>query len=524
MRVVDPINIIICSPTFGMYSFLGKINKSNIVDVQRTSSPDFDVDIGALQEVISKFTCPASRSMIFLASPNNPTGRALSQEQVIQICKLGPLVVIDEAYAEFCEPEWKSATQLVEKYPNLVVLRTFSKWAALAGMRVGFGVGPVQLVEWMMAIKQPYNVSVVADVAARTALANIDKVLKTVNLIKEEKIHLFHELSKFNWLQPIPSSANFYLVKVTGVLAASQIVSSLRKSGILVRYFTNPLLIHYFRVSVGKPSDTDALISSLKQLEKNVLDIYVPQAWIWDMDGVLADVSQSYRQAIIRTAAEFGVEVKHNDIAEAKMAGNANNDWILTHRLIRKSIKSTDTIPELEEVTKKFEDLYQGELRFLEKLLVPSEILEKFQNLLPMAIVTGRPRADALNFLEIHHISQFFKFLVCMEDAPGKPDPAPVHLALQKLEISRAIMIGDTPDDIRAAVAAGIVGVGILSPTEKAGTHAELVKQALLTSGASKIVNSVDELLINSYNVETPNSSVKFSNIKYGDIGSTYKA
>jgi histidinol-phosphate aminotransferase len=74
MRLVDPINIIICSPTFGMYSFLGKINKSNIVDVPRTPAPEFDVDLEALRAVVSKQTCPATRSMIFIASPNNPTG------------------------------------------------------------------------------------------------------------------------------------------------------------------------------------------------------------------------------------------------------------------------------------------------------------------------------------------------------------------------------------------------------------------------------------------------------------------
>lgn len=495
MRTVDPLNVIICSPTFGMYSFLGKINKSNIMDVGRTKAPEFDVDIEALRAAVSTLTAP-SRAIIFLASPNNPTGRALSHEQVINLCQMGPMVVIDEAYAEFCEPGWISAIPLVEKYSNLVVLRTFSKWAALAGMRVGFGVAAVPLVEWMMAIKQPYNVSVTADVAARCALANINKVMHTVNLIKEEKIRLFQELSNFSWLEPISSSANFFLVKVNGVLTASQVVSSLRKSGILVRYFTNPLLVSFFRVSVGRPSDTDAFISHLRQLEKNVLHVYEPQAWLWDMDGVLADVSQSYRQAIIRTAATFGVEVTNNDIVEAKMAGNANNDWILTHRLIRKFTKATkDTIPTLEEVTGKFEDLYQGELRFLEKLLVPLETLEKFHKLFPMAVVTGRPRSDAVKFLETHRISQFFQHLVCMEDAPGKPDPAPVHLALQKLGVGRAILIGDTPDDVRAAVAAGIVGVGILSPGEKAGTRAEAVKQALLANGASIVVESVSELL-----------------------------
>jgi len=321
-------------------------------------------------------------------------------------------------------------------------------------------------------------------------------------MIKDEKIRLLHELSQFNWLHPIPSSANFFLVEVKGALTASQVVSALRKSGILLRYFTNPLLTSFFRVSVGRPSDTDVFISKLKEIEKNVLEFYEPQAWLWDMDGVLADVSQSYRQAIVRTAAAFGVQVTHDDIAEAKMAGNANNDWILTHRLIKKSHKTDEDFPTLEEVTAKFEEIYQGELRFLEKLLVPVEILHQFGKHLPMAIVTGRPRSDALKFLQTHGISDCFRNVVCMEDAPAKPDPAPVHLALQRLGVSRAIMIGDTPDDIRAAVAAGVVGVGILSPSEKAGTRAGVVKEALLSSGASKVIENVAELLSISQHVE----------------------
>jgi len=277
---------------------------------------------------------------------------------------------------------------------------------------------------------------------------------------------------------------------VAPVLEASHVASSLRKTGILVRYFTNPILSQYFRVSVGRPSDSDALVLALKTIQQSIWETYVPHALIWDMDGVLADVSQSYRQAIIKTASVFGVEISHHDIAQAKMAGNANNDWVLTHRLIAKAGVSTD----LKAVTEKFEDFYQNELRFLEKLLVSREILTKFRDLLPMVIVTGRPRNDAQNFLNTHNISEFFQFLVCMEDAPAKPDPGPIQLVLQKLKISRAVMIGDTPDDIRASVGAGIVGVGILSPTEKAGSRTEFVKEALISSGAACVVESVEEL------------------------------
>jgi histidinol-phosphate aminotransferase len=506
IRLVDPKVILISTPTFGMYSFLGKINKANICDVPRTSSPHFDIDFPAIEQAVSKMTCERKAVLMFFASPNNPTGRTLTHEQIDQLCSLGASVVVDEAYAEFCEPSFKSGVELTSKYPNLLVLRTFSKWAALAGLRVGYGVGNPTLIEWMMACKQPYNVNAAADVAAQAALQHIDKVLVTVNLIKDEKIRLLEQLSQFTWLTPIPSSANFYLVHVTGPVDAGHVATALRKVGVLIRYFSTPILKDYIRISIGKPSDTDAIITALKEIEFvwKILDDYVPEAVIFDMDGVLADVSLSYRQAILSTAKAFGADITSSDIADAKAAGNANNDWILTHRLVQnffaKKSSGGGPVPTLDEVTRKFEDIYQGlpgvpGLRELEKLLVDMEVLQMFYSHLPLAIVTGRPRSDAIKFLETHKISHFFKHVVCMEDAPAKPDPAPVRLALQQLGVKRALMIGDTPDDIKAAVAAGIVGVGILSPGDKAGEHALKIRTALLGSKAARIIDHVHELV-----------------------------
>lgn len=271
----------------------------------------------------------------------------------------------------------------------------------------------------------------------------------------------------------------------------------------MIRYFSTPVLKDYIRISVGRPSDTDKLVEVLAGIENTwkMLDDYVPQALIFDMDGVIADVSMSYRTAILETAKSYGAEITHSDINDAKAAGNANNDWILTQRLITNYFNKHGTgkaVPSLEEVTKKFEgmlllagnkqllmfatDMYQGipgvpGLREMEKLLVALEEFETFNLHVPLAIVTGRPRSDAVTFLKTHNIEHLFQYLVssaflyiydfvwlwkvCMEDAPAKPSPEPVLMAMKKLGVERALMIGDTPDDIRAAVGAGIVGVGV---------------------------------------------------------------
>lgn len=181
------------------------------------------------------------------------------------------------------------------------------------------------------------------------------------------------------------------------------------------------------------------------------------QAVLFDMDGVLASVGNSYRTAIIQTATFFGVEITHDDISIEKKKGNANNDWILTKRLIESKLP-TITIT-LEEVTTVFEDLYQGTsttkgLCETESLIPSKGFLIEIANRChgKVAIVTGRPIKDAYKFLDTYGLRELFPVCICMEDAPAKPNPTGVLLACQKLNMdpSVCLMIGDTPDDIKA--------------------------------------------------------------------------
>lgn len=137
------------------------------------------------------------------------------------------------------------------------------------------------------------------------------------------------------------------------------------------------------------------------------------KALLWDMDGVLADVSQSYRAAIIGTAKHFGVLTSNDEIEKLKLLGDANNDWHLTYRLIHNAAsliqEKSCSLPSLDEVTSKFEDLYQGTseksgLFNLESLLVAKGLLAELSDRLPsgMAVVTGRPRKDCMTFLRSH--------------------------------------------------------------------------------------------------------------------------
>lgn len=198
---------------------------------------------------------------------------------------------------------------------------------------------------------------------------------------------------------------------------------------------------------------------------------------LFDMDGVLASVGTSYRQAIIQSAARFGATITQEDITVEKKRGNSNNDWILTRRLIEAKSPAGAAIPTLEEVTNTFEEIYQGTdttpgLCDTETLICSKGFLKEIYRRCngKLAVVTGRPIKDCQYFLHKHGLEDLFPVRYCMEDGPAKPDPAGVLLACSQLGMdpARCLMIGDTPDDIKAGKAAGTIAWGVLTPEEDA--------------------------------------------------------
>uniref|UniRef100_A0A7S1U7T5 Imidazoleglycerol-phosphate dehydratase n=1 Tax=Phaeomonas parva TaxID=124430 RepID=A0A7S1U7T5_9STRA len=203
------------------------------------------------------------------------------------------------------------------------------------------------------------------------------------------------------------------------------------------------------------------------------------EALLLDMDGVLAEVSESFRAAILGTAKAFGAQVTVADVVAAKAAGGANNDWVLTHNLVRAKLGSTADGITYEQVKAKFEELYQGNpargvpgLCETETLICEAALLEELGRRTggKMAIVTGRPRGDCMKFLKTHGLTHLFDVHVCMEDGPPKPDPFPCAEAIRQLGVAPAacLMVGDTPDDVRSARAAGCSGLGVRLPHDYA--------------------------------------------------------
>jgi len=176
------------------------------------------------------------------------------------------MIVVDEAYAEFTGENFVG---MVREHDNLIVVRTFSKWAGLAGLRAGYAVFPPALAEIVWNVKVPFNLTVAAEQAILASLEDRDWLVKNIALIVAERERLYSRLADIPWLRPYPSQANFILWEVRGP-AAKDVRDRLAEQGIMVRYFDVPGLRNCIRVSVGKPEHSDRLIEALKGMGDGV--------------------------------------------------------------------------------------------------------------------------------------------------------------------------------------------------------------------------------------------------------------
>jgi histidinol-phosphate aminotransferase len=252
-------SIVNCPPTFGMYPFLAAVAGARTVSIPRT--PSFGLDLGAIEDAFGQPSKPPK--LIFVTSPNNPDGSAIDRRALLRLLDLPAVVVIDQAYVEFGGTDF---SRMVPEHANLIVMRTFSKWAGLAGLRVGYGVFPRQIVGHLYKIKQPYNVNAAAQAAVLASLEDLPTLLGHVQILVQERERLYRELQRIRYLRPYPSHANFILSRVLGPDAA-RLKASLERRGILVRYYRTPGLEDCIRISVGRPEQNDRVLEALREEE-----------------------------------------------------------------------------------------------------------------------------------------------------------------------------------------------------------------------------------------------------------------
>lgn len=249
-------NIVICPPTYGMYEVCAAIN--NVVVKPAPLTPTYQLDLEALQEAVDAHT-----KIIFLCSPNNPTGNSLLRADIETILNnFDGIVVIDEAYINFSRQR-SFATELAE-YPNLVVMQTFSKAWGLAALRLGMLFASQEIIAVLNKIKPPYNINGATQELALKALDNLDDVNAMIKILVDEREQLTAQLFQIPIVETVhPSDANFVLAKIKN---ATALYNFLRDRGIIVRNRSNVILCDdSLRITVGTPEENKELIDAIKQ-------------------------------------------------------------------------------------------------------------------------------------------------------------------------------------------------------------------------------------------------------------------
>ncbi len=251
-------NVIIVPPTYGMYQVSANINDVALRRVPLTT--EYQLNLEGIAEAIDKNT-----KLIFICSPNNPTGNSINRDDVeTLLANFNGLVVVDEAYINFSRQ--KTFIQELTEYANLVVLQTLSKAWGLAGLRVGMAFASEEIIEVMNKVKPPYNINEASQQLALKALENVDQVNNWIKETLKERDNLVLQLKNFDFVLDIyPSDANFILVKTTDPKA---IYNFLVQRGIIVRDRSKVELCEgSLRITVGTPEENNILIKSLQDYE-----------------------------------------------------------------------------------------------------------------------------------------------------------------------------------------------------------------------------------------------------------------
>jgi histidinol-phosphate aminotransferase len=260
-------SVLISPPTFSLYTTATTLAGGTLLTVPRRLG--YELDVPAIVAALRDDT-----KLIVLCSPNNPTGNLVARADVEALLETGRIVVVDEAYIEFAGDDALAASpiSLVAHYPNLVVLRTFSKWAGLAGLRLGYGAFPTWLVGHIRKLQLPFEVNLAAHIAAHETLADLPLMRKRIAELVAERERMFALLSAQPYLRAYPSRGNYILAELTNPdLSVAELRAAMEASGILLRYFRTPDLARHVRITVGTATQTDAVVRVLDDIAARLL-------------------------------------------------------------------------------------------------------------------------------------------------------------------------------------------------------------------------------------------------------------
>lgn len=252
-------NVIVCPPTYGMYEVGAGINDVLIKKVNLT--PDFQLDVEAILDAVDENT-----KLLFICSPNNPTGNNMAREDVEVLLNNFPgIVIIDEAYINYSKQ--KTFIQELTEYPNLIVMQTLSKAWGLAGLRIGLSYASMDIIDLFNKVKPPYNINDLSQKLATDALQHTEQVNNWIKEVVSQKEILIKELAAFTFVEKIyPSDASFFLLKAKD---ADTLYKHLSGHELIVRNRSKePMCENCLRITVGTPDENKQLINLFKSYEQ----------------------------------------------------------------------------------------------------------------------------------------------------------------------------------------------------------------------------------------------------------------
>lgn len=464
------------TPSFSMPKLYANLAGGKVIEIPYKKRWEFPLD-----DFLQAIKNNPEIKIVHLTSPNNPTGECLTSEIAEKILEAAKdkLVIFDETYAGYCD---FSMIGKINDYENMAVVKSFSKDFALAGLRIGYIITHPERVKILKTVISPYSVNTPAAILAETALSDTEHFEKVKKEVQKSVRYLSDGLKELNYTV-YPSSANFVLVEAGE--KAGFVYNTLLKNGIKIRKFSAPEMSTLVRITVPSAEYCQKILELLKPKD----------TFIFDIDGVLADVSQSYRTTIKKTYEHFanGKTVSYEDISKAKSLGGLNNDWDLTEYLLKKD----GVAAEKQEIIEVFEKIYFDNGNGLiknEKFLFDKNIIKELSKRYNLAIFTGRPREEALFTLKNENVEKYFYPVITMDDLPTdkqKPDILGIETIKNRLVFKNIYYFGDTKDDMICGNNAHVHAVGILPPQNRTEEH----KQLLRENGAETVLNSVNEIL-----------------------------
>lgn len=243
------------TPTFSMYGIIAQVLGEESIGVPLNDN--FDLDLKKMLDAVMRH----KPKLVFLSSPNNPTGNCFSSERIFRIIKSSRsgLVILDEAYQPFSSS--KGMLPLINEFENIAIMRTLSK-VGFASLRVGFLIGQEGIIEAVNRVRLPFNLNSLSQATAVEAFSNYREVSKTVTVIRRERERVYRELEKIVGVTPYPSEANFILFSLSN---ASLVYERLLSAGVLIRNMESALK-NSLRVTVGTPEENSIFLSAIKKI------------------------------------------------------------------------------------------------------------------------------------------------------------------------------------------------------------------------------------------------------------------